>query len=324
MARKGNGSSAFILSAGIPHFNNYSMHFFFRDDHTPNTSAIRNAYSMSNAAVFADSTQDATFSWDHTFQAKTFYHRRASGGYDSVAIASSLSADTWYGLGVSYGSNVLNSYLNGALSATGAAADPVSSGGTPKVAALAGRYGSGDFTAGHLADLAIWDVVLTAVEWAALGAGVSPLLIRPQSLKIWWPFIGDANGPIGGVASVTGTTVTAHPRISIGTDQDFPGPFTEVHRTIESSLSFFDSLITPHPAFVEDTFESEVEFDSEFTDDAEDPPAFPLEDEVTFTSEFELGSLHLPIESDVRFLSRFRPITGALARGRFQGHLYGR
>lgn len=324
MARKGNGSSAFILSPAIAHFNNYSIHFSFRDDHTPNTSAIRNAYSMSNAALFADSTQDATFSWDHTFQAKTFYHRRASGGYDAVAIASSLSADTWYRLGVSYGSNALNSYLNGALSATGAAADPVSSGGAPKIAAFAGRYGGGDFSAGQLADLAIWDVVLTATEFAALGAGVSPLLIRPQNLQIWWPLIGDANGPIGGVASVTGTTVTDHPRIILGDDEDIRGPFTHVQRTIESDISFFDSLVAPHPAIVEDEFSSDVEFVGDFTGESEDPPAFPIEDEITFTSEFELGSLHLPIESDIRFLSRFRPITGALARGRFQGHLYGR
>lgn len=46
---------------------------------------------------------------------------------------------------------------------------------------------------GAIADVAIWDVALDDDEVAALGKGVSPLLIRPQNLKAYWPLFGVAD-----------------------------------------------------------------------------------------------------------------------------------
>lgn len=40
---------------------------------------------------------------------------------------------------------------------------------------------------GSSAEAAIWDVALTDEEVASLSVGVSPLLVRPQSLKGYWP-----------------------------------------------------------------------------------------------------------------------------------------
>lgn len=74
---------------------------------------------------------------------------------------------------------------------------------------------SGDCVDGDLADVAYWDVALTAPEIASFMAGISPRMIRPQSLKMWIPSIREVqdvrdaraitvtNGPLG---------VATHPR----------------------------------------------------------------------------------------------------------------
>lgn len=49
-----------------------------------------------------------------------------------------------------------------------------------------------DDAKGSIAEAAIWDVALTDDEIAALAKGVSPLLIRPESLKRYWPLLNDA------------------------------------------------------------------------------------------------------------------------------------
>lgn len=43
---------------------------------------------------------------------------------------------------------------------------------------------------GSIAEVGIWNVALTAAEVAILGAGYSPLFVRPQSLVGYWPLIG--------------------------------------------------------------------------------------------------------------------------------------
>jgi hypothetical protein len=45
---------------------------------------------------------------------------------------------------------------------------------------------------GRVAEVGIWDVVLTDDELLALSKGVSPLLIRPTSLKAYWPMLDSA------------------------------------------------------------------------------------------------------------------------------------
>lgn len=70
---------------------------------------------------------------------------------------------------------------------------------------------------GQLAEVAIWDVALTAGEAATLGKGFCPLLVRPQSLVLYAPLVGayspetDLVG--GGTGATTGTTKVAHPRV---------------------------------------------------------------------------------------------------------------
>lgn len=65
----------------------------------------------------------------------------------------------------------------------------------------------------ELADVAVWAGTLTADERAALSAGVSPLLIRPDILVIYLPLFRGASDLMGDVFTVTAATVVDHPRV---------------------------------------------------------------------------------------------------------------
>ena len=65
----------------------------------------------------------------------------------------------------------------------------------------------------ELADIAVWSGTLTNEERAALASGVSPALIRPDILEIYVPLIRELNDQRGGTFSLTGATVSDHPRV---------------------------------------------------------------------------------------------------------------
>ena len=72
------------------------------------------------------------------------------------------------------------------------------------------------YAGGSLAEYAIWNVVLSAAELSSLAAGVSPEFIRPASLTVYIPILGQSTEPnyrSGSAGTVTGTTSSAHPRV---------------------------------------------------------------------------------------------------------------
>ena len=67
---------------------------------------------------------------------------------------------------------------------------------------------------GDLAEMALWNGVLTAGEHAAFAAGAVPSLIRPGGLISYRPFLGGVNDRISGAGTdVNGTTDAPHPRV---------------------------------------------------------------------------------------------------------------
>ncbi len=70
---------------------------------------------------------------------------------------------------------------------------------------------------GDIAEVGIWNAALTASEMASLGKRFSPRLIRPQSLKGYWPLTGKYSPEIdlarGNNGTVTGATASEHPRV---------------------------------------------------------------------------------------------------------------
>lgn len=79
-------------------------------------------------------------------------------------------------------------------------------------------WGAAQFADGDIAEVAIWNVALTAAELQALAAGLAPILIRPGALVAYWPLLGGASPEPdlfhGADLTVSGGAAAApHPRI---------------------------------------------------------------------------------------------------------------
>ena len=140
--------------------------------------------------------------------------RLYDGAYASAnSSAITYDADTWYSFGWTWAADDSVGYFyNGA--AQGTATKTVSSGGTNCY--IGGSSVGGSYCmAGRFADFAIWNVVLTASEWASLAAGYSPLLVRPQSLVSYVPGVTNTAQDLKiGSWTKNGTQSDyAHPRV---------------------------------------------------------------------------------------------------------------
>lgn len=59
------------------------------------------------------------------------------------------------------------------------------------------------FMSGRVAEAAIWNAALSDAQVAILGAGYSPLFVRPQSLVAYWPLIRDQDNDRIGANNLT-------------------------------------------------------------------------------------------------------------------------
>jgi hypothetical protein len=72
----------------------------------------------------------------------------------------------------------------------------------------------GGLLGGQLAEIGIWDFALTQPQIDTLALGASPLLVQPQNLVFYAPFIRDTNDIVGtATLTLTGTSVAPHPRV---------------------------------------------------------------------------------------------------------------
>ena len=139
------------------------------------------------------------------------------GGATNIAVTSSgISLNTWFhACGVARSATDRSVFLNGGSEGTNGASTTPASLDTMAVGALL-RSSALHYFSGRLAELGIWNVDLDDAEVAALAAGFSPLLIRPQSLVLYLPLTRDEDEDlIGGrsFSAVNTPSVAAHPRI---------------------------------------------------------------------------------------------------------------
>lgn len=116
--------------------------------------------------------------------------RNTTGGVDvSANTTTGFSASAWnHAFGIGTSSTSRDVWLNNGGQGSSSTSSAFPTGlNEIKLAAQADTTVRLD---GKLAEVAIWNVVLTADERAALAAAVSPLLIRPASLVAYWPLIG--------------------------------------------------------------------------------------------------------------------------------------
>lgn len=126
-------------------------------------------------------------------------------GTGAQATKGTYTAGSWFH-GVASYSNAASrtSYLNGVAGAPDLANIPI---------AAFTRVSIGRIFDGMLAEVGMWDVLLTQDEITSLSKGFSPKLIRPQSLKVYVPLVRELNNYCGAIMTASGTTPADHPRI---------------------------------------------------------------------------------------------------------------
>jgi hypothetical protein len=124
-----------------------------------------------------------------------------AGSITSTTHANSTPTDTWYHLG-----GMANATDTRAISIDGVFTQATSgsnaiTGSIAKLQTAALHWNSGannlhaQYFTGSLAELAVWDVAFTSTEMLQLSKGLSPLLMRHESLVYYVPLIrGDASG----------------------------------------------------------------------------------------------------------------------------------
>jgi hypothetical protein len=134
----------------------------------------------------------------------------------AVDTTTGFSANTWtHACGVFASSTSRTVYINGGSSAT----NTTNSSGTGENRLFQGvtRAASAfsNYFSGSLAEVGVWNAALTADEVLALARGISPSLIRPQSLNIYAPLVRDLID-VKSQLTITnngGATVSNHTRI---------------------------------------------------------------------------------------------------------------
>jgi len=145
-----------------------------------------------------------------------FYAQNAAGS-DQANYLNVLTADTWQHVAATDNGTNIQIYHNGSAgtqdtSRAPDSIDAVSIGG--QKAASESRWHSGG-----IAEAAIWNVALTTDEIAVLAEGVSPLLVRPESLVAYWPLLGNDRDWFGryNMLSINGPSWTVGPPSVIDT-----------------------------------------------------------------------------------------------------------
>jgi hypothetical protein len=141
-----------------------------------------------------------------------------AGGAAAVgATSTGYSANVWNHVAATFASATDRAiFLNGGGKVTDATSrSPLGSNRT----CLGRRADStpSDAVFGRLAECGVWNVVLTDAEIVMLSKGVSPLMVRPESLVAYWPLLGRTSPEVDLVGrlelTVTGPLVKEHTRV---------------------------------------------------------------------------------------------------------------
>lgn len=116
-------------------------------------------------------------------------------GVYSQAVTATASTSVWnHAAAVFFSNSDRRAFLNGVKTTnTGTTGDAT---GMTFLYSGSAADNSAYFT-GQISRCAIWNVALTDDEIASLAKGVSPLLVRPQSLLDYWPMVTGTGNAIG-------------------------------------------------------------------------------------------------------------------------------
>ena len=170
--------------------------------------------------------------------------RTAGGASISGSIlASAWSLNTWGHCGGVFPSATSRTvYFDGTAGGKNTETQDPFGGSAPNRTTVGMRIqgAEGENFSGDIAEAAIWAAALTAEEFAALAAGTSPLLIRPDALVNYYPIIGRHSPEIdlvgGNDLTVNGATASDHPRMFYPARSRFVPARGVTERTVTASL----------------------------------------------------------------------------------------
>jgi hypothetical protein len=113
-----------------------------------------------------------------------------TGLYDGTG-THTVTANTWHYFLATFDGATVTGYLDGASDASFAA---TFSGSASSNEIGRDGVGGGHNFGGLLADVAVWNVVLSQLEISALANGARPLAVRPKALVRYWP-VGGLQSP---------------------------------------------------------------------------------------------------------------------------------
>jgi len=134
----------------------------------------------------------------------------------AVDTTAGFTANTWtHACGVFASTTSRTVYINGGNANTNTASSSATGENRLFMGATRAASAFSGYLNGHLAEVGVWNAALTAAEVASLATGVSPRLIRPESLTVYAPLLRELID-VGGVVTITNNgaaTVSDHTRV---------------------------------------------------------------------------------------------------------------
>jgi hypothetical protein len=142
-----------------------------------------------------------------------------NGSVVAAGTVSDTTTNTWnHGCGVVLSNASRTSFVNGVPGGENTTTVNL---GSQNITTIGGRFAGagviGQLTNGMIAEVGIWNIVLTQPEIASLANGMTCDKIRPQNLVFYAPLIRDLQDTKGGliITPNNGPTVANHPRIYV-------------------------------------------------------------------------------------------------------------
>lgn len=222
MARKYPAGTIYA-STSVPILNAYpfTIALWFQNN---SASPSDNQNLVNIGSTGANSSKDNIgLDVDQATKKLVYFSSNSSGSFTNLTISgAALTAGVWHAGMISAASATSRTgYQDGAgvLDTTNIVL------GTTQTNAWLGTYQAGTHTTdcGPIAEVAFWNVALTAAEAAAHAAGVPVTRIRPLSLKGYWPLYGitspepDLSGFKNSFTDFGSNVAMNHPPISLRT-----------------------------------------------------------------------------------------------------------
>lgn len=210
-----NGTTHRLQSAsfGASRPSAWSVGLFVRPLVAP-TGTNRVLLATSDSATY--NRGDMYLAWDHSTASfrRTAILNTTGSTYVATNTSASSTHDVWYHYGATYTAGALKFFVDGSQVGATATATTSATAPTNWVVNIGSALNGDTRLNCRVAMIGYWDVALTDAEMAAIGKGIAPRMVRPQSLKWYVPGLRTANAVMGSTGTATDLTYSDdNPRI---------------------------------------------------------------------------------------------------------------